>query len=838
MTARHYRVVFVVFALILLASAFAITTLEFDTDVLNLLPAEDPVVKTFRDTLHDFGSIDLLLVVVHIPKGVEVEGYEDFADDLAVGLAKLPTIEYVDHRLGEPTELLASFIPRSILFMDEEGRNRIETVLTDEGMAAKASELRQLITSPQSLVLKDLLLVDPLGIGKSFIERLGDSSGALDVDMSEGYYLSRDHEMLLILAKPVKPAQDISFDEVLVAQVEEVVAAARQDHGGEENGPRVSLGGGYLTALDDASLIKGDVMINAGTSLVIVLALFIFAFRRFSPLLYAFIPLVAGLILAFGACAILLGSLSSATSGMAALLVGLGIDFVIVTYARYVEERRDGAVFETAIDNVMSSSGKAVVAGGITSAATFYAFLVTEFTGLRQMGILAGTGILVCMVAVLTLLPAMFAWSEAHHRARESQPNLYLHSFGAEKLVRFCFRNPVATIFVGFVLTVGSIIFALRLDFQDNIQEMRSPQNRGIQVVNEVAEHFGTSFEYMTLVLHGETSDEVLDLAANATEGVVHLVDQGVLDGYDSISRLIPSPKSQVESLAWLREKGASVGSPVEIRARFEAHLLEEGLNPKALKRGLDLFEEALGVDDTIRLEALNEEGNAETNRLLERYIRKNDEGWKGAIKLYPPPKRWKREAPPDVIALADSLGPQVELTGVNVVSQTLRTRVRRDATIAALLGFFLVAILLWMDFGSWRDSFLSLGPLIIGILWMLGLMSLFGIKMNFMNIFVTTMIIGIGVDYGIHMLHRFNETSDLSPVERKVRMSETGKAIVLAALSTVVGFGSMSLSRYPGLQSIGFVAILGALTTALVSITLLPAILGLSLRREKEEEL
>jgi hypothetical protein len=100
------------------------------------------------------------------------------------------------------------------------------------------------------------------------------------------------------------------------------------------------------------------------------------------------------------------------------------------------------------------------------------------------------------------------------------------------------------------------------------------------------------------------------------------------------------------------------------------------------------------------------------------------------------------------------------------------------------------------------------------------------------MNIFVTTMIIGIGVDYGIHIVHRYRETTTVAGPQRAEGLVETGKAIVLAALSTVVGFGSLSLSHYPGLQSMGRVAILGAVSTAFVATTMLPAYLALRMRR------
>ncbi|MDE2976650.1 MAG: MMPL family transporter, partial [Acidobacteriota bacterium] len=126
--------------------------------------------------------------------------------------------------------------------------------------------------------------------------------------------------------------------------------------------------------------------------------------------------------------------------------------------------------------------------------------------------------------------------------------------------------------------------------------------------------------------------------------------------------------------------------------------------------------------------------------------------------------------------------------------------------------------------------------PLSVGVVWMLGIMVLIGLDMNFFNVFVVTMIIGIGVDYGVHMVHRWREIG-FGPAalegERLVEaLGETGKAIVLAAASTSVGFGSLALSHYPGLRSMGIVAILGAVATALVSITLLPALVALGWRR------
>ena len=631
-------------------------------------------------------------------------------------------------------------------------------------------------------------------------------------------------------------AQDLEFTRHLVDVVEGAVAekveAWKAKHadsiaaGELPAAPEVAMGGGYLTALDDAELIRRDVLVNAFSSMGIVLLLFYFAFRRLGLLIYAFLPLSTGLLITFALAGTVWDKLSSATSACAALLVGLGIDFVIVSYGRYVEERQRGADASQALELMTGSCGKAVVVGGVTSAATFYAFTVTEFTGLHQMGLLTATGILLCMVAVLVILPALLAWSEAWHAKRQSLPTLYVHGFGAAKLVRGAMARPRLTLGLGLAVTVLTAAQLPRLEFESAIQNLRPEGNRGIQVQQEVSERFGSNFKYMMLVLTDPDLDRVLDLATRAAEGARPMLESGDLYRVDSISTLIPSPSRQQEVLAWLEQHRADSLNMDRIRDRFQSALAGEGMRSEPFADGMDLLASALAADTPITVADL--ETRSSTRRLLERYVRFDGERWKSVVYLYPPENKWKREPPPEAEALAAELGPQAELTGVNVVSRSLRRQVWIDAVIAALLGTLAVTFLLWLDYRRISDTLLSLVPLSVGIVWMLGVMVLLGMKVNFMNIFVTTMIIGIGVDYGVHMLHRRRELIDDGDDDFTSGLAETGQSIAMAAVTTSVGFGSLALSHYPGLRSIGYVAILGAAATALVAITMLPAYLWL----------
>jgi predicted exporter len=365
---------------------------------------------------------------------------------------------------------------------------------------------------------------------------------------------------------------------------------------------------------------------------------------------------------------------------------------------------------------------------------------------------------------------------------------------------------------------------------------MRPPDAESVVLRDEIAQSFGSGFDSMMLVIRGETIDQVLTRVHAAAEGAREMVADGVLTGFDALTTILPPPDRQRQSLAWLEEERDDRLDTVRIRETFEAALAAEGLRVDAFGHGLDLAQQALAPDQPIDVDELV--ASPTTGPLLERYLKPTgDGGWQSVVYLYPPPRIWRRQPPPEARELADRLGPETVLTGANVVSSFLRKRVLRDAVIVGLIGLVLVALLLWLDYHRWLDTLLSMLPLFFGISWMLGAMAALGMAMNFMNIFVSTMIIGIGVDYGVHMVHRYREVGEGDRPTFERGLSETGKAIVMAALSTIMGFGSLSLSHYPGLRSIGLVAILGAISTSLVAITLLPAYLSLRYRRRQEAE-
>ncbi len=790
--------------------------LAFDTDVLSLVPRHDPVIEDFRETLEKFGSLDTLVVAVRIGGEERLEPSLRLVDLLTEELAGSPHLESVRGHLEDPVKLAEAVLRHAVLFLDEEGLATLGTQLSRQALVQRAADIRSAVETPHGMLAKELSTRDPLGFLPLLLGRLSATPSSLKIDFSSGYFLAEDHSLALVLAKPVRPPQDIGFDEALFADVEARVARARALVAEEEEltideTPEVLLGGGYRIALEDARLIRSDIVSNATMSVVGVMLLFFLAYRRLATAQVAFFPLATGLALTFIFAFFALGRVSSATSGFAALLVGLGIDFTIVMYGRYLEGRLSGLGVGDALDGMATHSGPAVLLGAITSVGTFYTFFVTRFAGLKELGLLTGTGIVLMALSAFLLLPALVTIFD---RKRPPQP----HSrwLTMQPLLVFAVRHRRSVLLVWIALTVAALVVAPRVRLDDDVRNLRSPANEGVRIQEEVAQAFGFSFSTMIVRVRGADERELVARVQAVTDGLHPLIERGVLSSYESVVNLLPPLAAQERALAWLDEH-AELTDPVAVRATLAQALEAQGLVPDAFAAGLDTLATTLRPAGPLTLDAWK---GTPVEEMLERAIRVDEGGVETIVNIFPPPGMWRRTAPPELVALVAAV-PGATLTGTNVVAERLRQTVWVDAALAGGIGLVVVFLMLLWELKSVAGALFCLVPVASGVIWTAGVMAVLEFPLNLLNIFVVTMVIGVGVDYGIHMLHRLREGASMEG------LGETARTVALAAMTTIVGFGSLVTTHYPGLKSIGWMTSGGVLFASLTAIMILPLLGG-----------
>jgi hypothetical protein len=190
-------------------------------------------------------------------------------------------------------------------------------------------------------------------------------------------------------------------------------------------------------------------------------------------------------------------------------------------------------------------------------------------------------------------------------------------------------------------------------------------------------------------------------------------------------------------------------------------------------------------------------------------------------IQVYPKKDLWERPNQTEFIRELRSVAPKVTGTPVQLYEYT--ELLRRGYQTAAWYSLGAIVILVFIHFRKFSCVLLSLIPVALGGLWMVGVMGVRDILFNPANIMTLPLIVGIGVTNGIHILNRFAEEQHPSILARS-----TGKAVLVSGLTTIAGFGSLILAKHKGIESLGWIMAIGVVTCMFIGLTLLPAILNL----------
>lgn len=811
------RVLYVALAVVLLFGAAA-TRLRLDPDVLNLIPRGNREVNEFRDLLKETGTLDFHVVVVEFPKGRDPEDYFPLIDRIGEELEKSSRVETATWRLPDPISMVDKVVPYSLLLLTPQQLEVAAQKLSDAGIRESVARNRALLQTPQSAVAKQIVQVDPFNLLPIFMEKMQRAGGGLKVDFSSGYYVAADHTAALIIARPRRAAQDLPFSRAVMEETRGITATALSEFRAANKdvpAPVIGYTGGYAIAATDEKIIQQDMVVNSITSMVGVLLLYLYAYRRPSAMLYAAVPMTAAIIITFGIGALTFGTLSAASTGFAALLAGLGLDFMTVLYERYVDERNDGADVANAVRTLMRHTLPGVIVGALTTAATFYAFLATEFRGMTELGFLTGSGIMVFLLCVIFIFPAVLIIVE---RRRSGKRDLRVHAFGSDRIVRASLARPKVVIIAWVVVVLITAVAAKDVRFNDSLQGLRATGNDAVRMQEEVTTRFGQSFDAMMYGVRGATGSEALAKTEKAMPDLERLAADGTIGSYQSITTFLPGEAQQRVVIDRLRQGENDRFSFTRIENTFREALEANGFRPSAYDHVLPLFQQALAQREPLTVEKLERLGLGQT---VQRFLKKTATGYISIVYVYPATGKWPRFLPESMQQFRRD-HPEGVLTGVNLVSETLRTITTSDASRASLLGLVLVFGLVWVGFRSFLRACFVFVPFIAGCTCMLGFMATFGIEFNFMNVFVGLMLVGTATDYAVYMLQRYDEEPDAFFIHAQ----ETGRAVVLAALMSVVGFASFAISHYPGVRSIGLASVVGIGLSCLASITLLPALL------------
>jgi predicted exporter len=785
-------------------SLVGITHLRFDTDVLSLLPRSGAAIPAFREFLRHFGGIDQLYVVFTAPPGHRIDEYRPQIDVWIAGLRALPDVTRVDAGTLDTSRDWAWIADRQLLLLRSDHLSAALARLHPTGMHDAIVESRALLAMPSSEV-REMVRQDPLGLLRLLRDDLGQAQAGLNVGGGPDGYLTADGRRRLVVARPSRPPFDTKFSHALFARLDglrQSIAAASATAAGSIDEPlpqmTVDFAGGHRIAVETEQTIRRESISNSIGSLALILPLLFLVFRSLWLVAVGPLPSALALVIVLGILGFSGATLSAAAAGSAAMMFGLGVDGVVLLYATHHRAQIVG-LSENEVSHQLTGVSASMLLGMWTTAATFYGLMFVDFPSLTQLGALVGHSMVVCGVVTLLLVPALLP---RRRLARSSRPILM------PALAGYVLRHRRRLLSATAIATLILAALATRIQINPTLERMRST-SAGAQLEVEMAHAFGLPDESYILLSRGTSLERLLQQNERLADEIGRVVPAV---GIQTPSMLLPSNARQAAVRARVAQEHFS---PEAIVTGLRREAIDAGFKADAFEPFEQRIPRLTDPGASVTAEGYAEHGLGD---LLDRFVAREGANWVLATYVFP--------KTPAQLAMLEQIVTRLDghsrLTGVPLVNRELAAAFVPQFLRGLVLGAIAVVVLIAVTFRDWRLSVLALLPTIAGLIWAAGLLGILRAELDLFAMFAVVTFIGIGVDYGVHLVHRFQECGDIG-----LALSELAPVILVAGMITVFGYGTLVTSSYPPLRSMGLVSVVSVISLVAASVLMLPNLLS-----------
>ncbi|MBW2263664.1 MAG: MMPL family transporter [Deltaproteobacteria bacterium] len=947
-TRRPWTVLLISLIVFIVGAGFA-TLAEPKLSWMDLLPQDEPKVMEFSEILDTFGSTEVTLASIEGPDPEELVEFAtefekqvmaledeqgekliqrvtwredvDFVLDHGLMLAKARDLERMaESGMWDAPGLLPLVDAQNRDFKKEYVDDAGDSLEKKEGDAARAIDTMWWL--PRSL--------------RWFLENQDRTDDELEPVLRQNArrsvigderYFSDDRSILIMQIQPMFSSQEAEVSIVTIQDIRDIFDGLMGKHpaiAANYPGPwtektmwgtpepyitpedRVDSGTGitgwHQYYYDETMTAFHDFGLGMIAAFLLVMALFVLAFRMWTSPLLAMIVLVMSIVLGMGVVGAVLGELTMMAMMFPIVVLGLGVDYAIHIVGEFTKRRNEGESVDDALTNALASTGKGILTGGLTTAVAFLALAFTSFRGLSDFGISAGAGVLCTLLTSFLVLPASLVvihrWREKRlvKKGKTDKGGRFFLDFAVLRVTgTWAYRYWPVTLVVVAAVTVFMGMNAGKVGWAKDMLSIEAERLASLEL-NKVLENRFYIHPDTSMVTAGslEEADELAEkledlstvrmvesitmlvppvakqekrspLVAGIREaidewgdpdpfdedsaqsflGALYQMDCNVITMrksafmsgmdrlYDMTDRIVPEGETCVRRVEGQpRPEGGWPRIAASDDVKFISKWLKghESVAPAVLDRFQSLFEPHMR-------EAFQRSANPEMITLdmlppatRERYT--STDGKRYLLTVYPRGDVWNEEYQSRFMPQLESVSERI--TGTPQLFVTTVERGGREGRKATLLCFLVILVLLLLDFWGLKWSGRALGrgvlagmlalvPLVIGGVWMIGFMNLAGMELNMVNIIALPLLLGIGIDDAVHIVHRYRHEGTGS-VPRV--LGTTGRAVLLTSLTTIAAFGSFALGLYQGFVSMGIILAVGIGICFLLSVYLIPALI------------
>lgn len=802
---HRFLLICLVSSLFVLSLGLIGTRLQLNEDISKVIPLDANIQKVNQAYQNTKFSDNLIFHLSLVDSSSTTDALIDFADSLVVSIQNLDSTKIQEIRYtlsdGAITELYGLFYQHLPLFLDENDYTLLERRLDSVGVEKALKSVYKTLLSPAGFMMKKNVLKDPLGLASIPLRNLQDFQIDGNYTLYNNRIMTQDKKHLLFFVTPKANAGATGANELLLRTIDQKMAVTKAAF---EHKFEAEYFGSIAVSVANAQQIKTDISYTVGAALIALIVFISLFFKRLSIPILIFVPVILGAAMGMAALVLYKESISAISLGVGAVLLGITVDFSLHVFTHF---RADGSIEKTLRDistpTIMSS---------LTTSSAFLCLLYMSSEAMRDLGIFAAVAVFSSAIFALLVLP--------HFLSKNAPPKAFERETFLDKVAAYpLHKNRWIKVLV-LSATILFLFFYNKVQFEEDMNNINfmTPALKSADL--NLQKMGGEALKSSYVVASADNLEAALRRNEIATQQLEQLKEAGTIQNYTSVSKFILSKEAQAKKIelwnrfwtterkTWLKDALETQGATLKFKTntfnQFNA-LLEKEFEPIDLK-------ELQPIQDMV----LSEYSTTKNGQYSFISIVKLDDVQKETV--YP--------------LFQQTVG--ITIFDKQFIADQFAKSLQADFGTLVNWSFIIVFIILLIAFGRIELALLTILPILLSWEWTLGLMALFGLKFNVVNIIICTFIFGLGVDYSIFvtkgLLHEYKYGERILPAYKT--------SIILSALTTMCGMGVMIFAQHPALFSIASLSIIGILSILIITFSIQPLLFGFLIVNRKKKGL
>ena len=698
----------------------------------------------------------------------------------------------------EMMEMSSFIIDNMPYFLEDDDYNRMDTLLSREAIARQLDFNKHLLSSSAGMIVRNFFLSDPLQMSGGLLRKLQNFQVSDRFQLYDDHLFDGEGQAILFIDCTI-PASETGVNAIFLDSLKSLIAETEKEF------PGISFDsfGASEIGLSNARQIQKDTLFSMSFAVVIMLALLIYSFRNARKIALVFAAVVFGGLFALGALNVINGDVSIIAVGISSIMMGIAINYPL----HFMEYHSHAPDTQVVIKDVIEP----LTIGNITTVGAFLSLVFIGSDAMKDLGLFAALLLVGTILFVLFFLPHLVPSAKKRTScATSAEQDMYGHSWVDNSLLGKIFNHPFENnrklALVIILLTFFFSFFSGDTRFETNMQNINYMTDSHKKSFEKMMNLLNENRHVMNFVTEGKDLESVLEASERRISVLQKLVDEGEIYRIGGIGSFFPSRVRQAKQIQRWEDFWHTRRDSVMTLLREESH--KAGFNETAFQSFRKMIDRTWETVDWSHFNRIRE-------TLAKNYIIEKNDGVAVLHLLYmdashaPELERRLNE----LFRSHENEPYSIAFDAGSIVRRMVASLSDNFNYVLYVCGFIVFAFLLF-SFGRIELTLIAFLPLALSWIWILGIMNIFDIRFNIVNIILATFIFGQGDDYTILMteglMHEF-------AYRRKI-LASYKKSIALSAMIMFVGMGMLIFAKHPALRSLAEVTIIGMFSVVIMA--------------------